>query len=114
MGNEVSSILQSIDLSSLTGLARQASQRKSLQVRDWQVSQLGGGVGNPVSVGLYRFAGIGQDGAELVPWSVVLKILQSPGNLGWVNMGEGELQTHWNYWKREIFVYQSGLLENSP
>lgn len=114
MENEVASLIQSFDQSALTGIARQALQRESLQVRDWQVSQLGGGVGNPVSVGLYRFAGIGQDGAELVPWSVVLKILQSPGNLGWVNMGEGKLQTHWNYWKREIFVYQSGLLETLP
>ena len=29
-------------------------------------------------------------------------------------MGEGEDQTHWNYWKRELYVYQSGLLEVLP
>ena len=29
-------------------------------------------------------------------------------------MGEGEDQTHWNYWKRELYVYQSGLLEMLP
>ncbi len=29
-------------------------------------------------------------------------------------MGEGEDQTHWNYWKRETLVYQSDLLETLP
>jgi hypothetical protein len=29
-------------------------------------------------------------------------------------MGEGEDQAHWNYWKRELYVYQSGLLEKLP
>ena len=111
---DTASIIQPLHSPDITPIARQAAQCPSLRLRDWQVSQLVGGVGNPVSVGLYRFAGIGQDGAELVPWSVVLKILQSPGNSGWVNMGEGEIQTHWNYWKREILVYQSGLLETLP
>ena len=32
---------------------------------------------------------------------MILKLIQSPANVGWVDMGEGEDQTHWNYWKRE-------------
>lgn len=114
MGIDASSVLQAIDISRLTAVARQSSGRSTLQIRDWHASQLGGGLGNPVSVGLYRIAGIGQDGDEQVAWSVVLKILQSPANVGWVNMGEGDDQTHWNYWKRELLVYQSGLLDTLP
>ncbi len=34
--------------------------------------------------------------------------------MGWVNFGEGDDQTHWNYWKRELLVYRSGLLEKLP
>ena len=78
------------------------------------MSQLGGGAGNPVSVGLYRFEGTGKEGNESLAWSVILKVLQSPANVGMVNMGEGENQAHWNYWKRELLVYQSGLLEMLP
>ena len=78
------------------------------------MNQLGGGAGNPVSVGLYRFEVTGQDSGEQVNWSAILKILQSPANVGWTNMGEGDDQTHWNYWKRELLIYQSGLLETLP
>jgi hypothetical protein len=78
------------------------------------MSQLGGGAGNPVSVGLYRLAGSGQEGDTQVAWSIILKILQSPANVGWENMGEGDDPSHWNYWKRELLVYQSGLLDTLP
>ncbi len=108
------SALPSINLRSLTSVARQASRRDTLHIRDWQASRLGGGAGNPVSAGLYRFQGSGQDRGEQVAWSAILKILQSPANAGWTNMGEGDDQTHWNYWKREMFVYRSGLLADLP
>jgi hypothetical protein len=29
-------------------------------------------------------------------------------------MGEGDDQSHWNYWRRELLVYQSGLLDGLP
>lgn len=114
MTHDAISIIQSIEPGQLTAFARQSTQRPTLQIQDWHVSQLGGGMGNPVSMGLYRFAGVGQDGAEPVNWSVVLKILQSPANVGWSNMGEGDDQSHWNYWRRELLIYQSGLLDRLP
>jgi len=109
-----SPFLQSIDASRLTAIVRQSSRRDTLQVRDWRVQQLGGGAGNPVSAGLYRVEGIGQDRGDQVPWSVILKVLQSPANTGWTDMGEGGDQAHWNYWKRELFVYQSDLHQTLP
>jgi hypothetical protein len=108
------SVLQTVDLCKLTPIIRQASGWESLQIQDWHVTQLGGGAGNPVSLGLYRIEGAGQAGDEQVPWSVILKIIQSPANIGWQNMGEGEDQSHWNYWKRELLVYQSGLFGLLP
>lgn len=114
MGIDDSAILQSITSSQLTAIARQSLQRDSFQIQDWHISQLGGGMGNPVSVGLYRFAGVGQDHQGPANWSVILKIVQSPANVGWVDMGDGDDQTHWNYWRRELLLYQSGLLETLP
>lgn len=114
MQNAHASILQSIDRPKLTAVVRRALRSDSFELGDWQVSQLGGGFGNPVSLGLHRFEGVGQDGDEPVAWSVILKIFQSPANAGWVDMGEGADQTHWNYWKRELWVYRSDLLASLP
>ena len=98
---------EAVDGESLTPLVRRVLQSATAEVLDWQVHRLGGGFGNPVSLGLYRFAGKGQDRGETVPWSLVLKIAQSPANVGASDMGEGEDQSHWNYWKREMYVYHS-------
>ncbi|HSN75162.1 MAG TPA: hypothetical protein VL334_08740 [Anaerolineae bacterium] len=98
----------------MTPIVRQALQRDRVQILDWRVSQLGGGAGNPVSAGLYRFAGSAQDRDQRVAWSVILKTIQSPANVGWENMGEGDDQTHWNYWRRELLVYRSDLLTALP
>jgi hypothetical protein len=114
MDTYISSVLQFVDRATLTPIVRQSLRCDTFQIQDWQISQLGGGAGNPVSVGLYRFDGIGKDHGEPVAWSVILKVLQSPTNIGWLNMGEGENQAHWNYWKRELYVYQSGWLDTLP
>ena len=89
-------------------------RRPGFEITGWHVSQLGGGAGNPVSVGLYRLSGSGQDGTGHANWSIVLKIIQNPANVGATNMGEGDDLAHWNYWRREPLVYQSGLLEGLP
>lgn len=113
-GSDLPSAVLSIDGSVLTPIIRQALHRDRVEVIDWQVSQLGGGAGNPVSAGLYRFAGSAQDRDQRVAWSVILKTIQSPANAGWENMGEGDDQTHWNYWRRELLVYRSDLLTALP
>ena len=106
--------VESLDASILTPIVRKSVRRDTFSVQDWHVSQPGAGVGNPVSLGLYRFEGTGQDQGEYIPWSVILKVIQSPANEGQENLGEGDDPTHWNYWKREPLVYQSGLLETLP
>ena len=80
----------------------------------WRVEQLGGGFGNPVSQGLYRVSGEGHDGERAFDWSLVLKAAQSPANVGMGHLGGGGDATHWNYWRREAFLYQSDLLARLP
>lgn len=103
-----------IDNTSLEAVLRRSSGRAAFQLREWQANPLGGNAGNPVSAGLYRITGTGWDAHESVVASVVLKVIQSPANVGWKNMGEGDDPTHWNYWKREAFIYRSDLLEKLP
>jgi hypothetical protein len=113
MTTTTTAILSSINASTLRPIVRQVAQRDDLEVTEWHVREVGGGVGNPVSLGVYRFEGMAT-GGDRVPWSAILKLLQSPANAGWVNMGEGDDQTHWNYWKRELLVYRSAILSALP
>jgi hypothetical protein len=106
--------VEAIDRGMLIHPVRRMLQRTTAEVLDWQVRRLEGGFGNPVSLGLYHFWGEAQDGGQAVPWSLVLKVAQSPANVGASDMGEGEDPSHWNYWKRELCVFQSDLLEDLP
>jgi hypothetical protein len=107
-------LLDAIDTDTLTPFVQKIYKSEDFQILNWQVKQLGGGAGNPVSLGLFRYFGSCQSKNEEKDWSIILKIIQSPANVGSVNMGEGEDTSHWNYWKREPLVYQSGLLQNLP
>jgi hypothetical protein len=106
--------LEAVDKETLTCLVQRMLRSATVEVQDWEIRPLGGGFGNPVSRGLYHFAGVGEDQGEVVQWSLVLKMIQSPANVGAIDMGEGKDQTHWNYWKREKHVYQSDLLDDIP
>jgi len=80
----------------------------------WEIAALGIGVGNPVSLGVYRVTGTAEDGGTMIPWSLILKVAQSPANLGLTDWGEGADESHWNYWRREPLLFASGLLEDLP
>jgi hypothetical protein len=106
--------LEAVDRKTLSHPVRRMLSSDTVEVLDWQFHPLRGGSGNPVSAGLYRFAGSGQDHGKIMPWSLVLKIAQSPANVGATDAGEGQDRTHWNYWKREMYVYHSTLLDSLP
>jgi hypothetical protein len=103
-----------VDAAALAGPVGRRLGNPAAVVADWEMRRLGGSLGNPVSGGLYRFAGTAEANGRREPWSLVLKIAQSPANVGESNMGEGDDQRHWNYWRREMLVYQSGILDNLP
>lgn len=103
-----------IDQDVLTGVVRSMLSTEVAQIENWKINQIGGGVGNPVSAGIYRVQGIARDELSIKPWSVILKVIQSPENLGEKDMGGGENPAHWNYWKREPLVYRSGILDRLP
>ncbi|MGD9030993.1 MAG: hypothetical protein PVG25_14400 [Anaerolineae bacterium] len=106
--------LRAIDARTLTAPVRSALRSDTVEIDDWQSSPLGVGVGNPVSLGLHRFSGTAHDRGEPLTWSLVLKMAQSPANVGALDMGEGDDPTHWNYCKRELYLYQSDLLDHLP
>ena len=112
--NDIPAALRSINKSRLSSVVRQSLKRNNFQIQGWRARNLDGRGGNPVSVGLYRFEGVGVDRTEWLDWSVILKVIQSPANLGFVNFGDRDDPSHWNYWKRELLIYQSGWLQSLP
>lgn len=112
--NNIPSVLRSINESKMSSIVRQSLNRSNFRIQGWRARKLEGGTGNPASLGTYRFEGVGSDRNEWLDWSIILKIIQSPANLGYDNFGDGEDQSHWNYWKRELLIYQSHWIETLP
>lgn len=90
----------------LTELARLATDRPALELDDWQHDDLYGGVGAINDARhLQRYRGIGRDGAEAIPWSLVLKWFRPVGS---------DDPTWLSYWRREPLAFESGLLGDLP
>jgi hypothetical protein len=94
---------------SLARKIREALQQPSFQLDDWRCTPLTGHISNPATGGLYRITGTGRQKDQVVPWSVILKIvhLAEDAPQGW-----GTDLLHFGYWKREALAYQSGILED--
>jgi hypothetical protein len=111
---DMPTVLRSINESKMSTIVRQSLNRSSFRIQGWRARKLEGGMGNPASMGIYRFEGVGSDRHEWLDWSILLKIIQSPANLGYDNYSDNQDPSHWNYWKRELLLYQSGWLETLP
>jgi hypothetical protein len=95
--------LETIDSVMLTPLVRQSIQRGAAEVVDWKIERLYGGSFNSE---IHRFSGTARDRDEILPWSLILKIIRSPD-------GHDD-PASLRYWKREALAYQSGLLDQLP
>jgi hypothetical protein len=95
--------LEIIDSVMLTPLVCRSMQRGEAKIIDWKKERLYGGSFNSE---IHRFSGTAFDQGEVLPWSLILKIIRSPD-------GQDD-PSSLNYWKREAFAYQSGLLDQIP
>jgi hypothetical protein len=98
--------LAAVDAAALTPFVREALRDDTLTVTSITYAAMSGGFasGTVGGRGTFRFSGAAGEAS----WSLILKVL------GRVN-GTGSDNPHeWNYWKREILAYQSGLLDDLP
>lgn len=107
-------VVDGLDIEVLATPVGRCLGSSTARIDAWEVTALGIGVGNPVSLGVYRVTGTAEDGGAMIPWSLILKVAQSPANLGLTDLGEGSDESHWNYWRREPLLFASGLLEDLP
>ena len=112
MTQELEQQLSALTSETLTPIVRRAVADDSAEVIEWSFSPVSGEAINPITAGIYKFAGQAQSHEQIIPWSVILKIAQ------WVDFTGTPLEKgylndplDWNYWKREALAYQSGILE---
>lgn len=98
-------LLKAINQAMLTPLVRQALRSDTVEIANWEYRPIHGGsrdLGTGTS-GIYRFTGQANDRGEIVPWSLILKVVGSPAHGGDAQGGF-----------RELRAYQSGFLYNLP
>ncbi len=105
--------LAAVDAALLSPFVCQALGDDSAVVLDWRCMPLGGGMAqaNGGSYGTYRFAGQARCHDKVQGWSLVLKATAADVAAG---QYVGADESHPSYWKREILIYQSGLLADLP
>lgn len=96
-------LLKAINQVTLSPLVRQALRSNTVKVADWEYRPIHGGAGDfgTGMSGIYRFTGQANNRVEIVPWSLILKVVGSPAHGGDPQGGF-----------RELRAYQSGLLDN--
>ncbi len=98
--------LAALDAAALTPLVRQALRNESAEVTSFQYAALSSGFAGMTvgGHGTFRFRGV----AGGASWSLILEVLGRTAGAG------SDAPRDWNYWKREVLVYQSGLLAGLP
>ena len=92
-----------VDRSALAPVVARALGHGAVDVVDWTGDAVHGGYS---TASVYRLAGNARTGEQLLPWSLILKVLRSEGRSG--DPGD------WRYWKREGLVFRSGLVDDLP
>jgi hypothetical protein len=105
MSDDILSRLHAIDMAILTDVVRKDKHNPAFEISEWSVRRLSEkGMMNPD--GLWLFSGQGHAGDAVQAWSVVLKIFNRPE--------EESPPDEPGFWRREMLLAQSGLLERLP
>lgn len=98
--------LQTADLAPIVA---RALGKASVEIVEWKSQPLSAG-GSRVAggLGIQRVTGVAHHDGGLLPWSVIVKALKGGSEMA------SEDPAAWNYWKREVLVYGSGLLDHLP
>jgi hypothetical protein len=100
--------LAGVDSIRLTSIVRKMKRNNDLNVTKWSHTRIGagGGISFGSALSLCRFSGeaVDLETHRNTSWSLMLKAVGRNGN------GSKD-PAAWNYWKREILVNQSGIIE---
>ncbi len=98
--------IKDIDRVMLTSFVRQALSSPTAEIRQWEHEPISYIKTEQSNLGLHRFKGTVESEDKVRSWSLMLKAIRAPIN--------DTDPTFWNYHRREILAYQSGLLNDLP
>ena len=98
--------IKDIDRIMLTSLVRQVLNDPAAEIHQWKHEPVSYINTEELNLGLHRFQGTVKDEGGARTWSIILKAVKAPRN--------DSHPTYWNYHRREILAYQSGLVTNLP
>jgi hypothetical protein len=103
--------VNSLDRTALSPVVRKALDDTAAEILAWTVLPLKGSS----AVGyIFRLTGTARSRADVVAWSLILKIVPSPANKQVKFNFLSNEPSHFGYWKREMLLYQSGLCDELP
>ncbi|MCB0062643.1 MAG: phosphotransferase [Caldilineaceae bacterium] len=103
MADAVVETVDGVTVTDLTPLVRKALPDKTAVITDWTHHPLDGGFSGSA---VHRFSGTAATATGDKPWSLVRKEFRPASN--------NEQPDDYDYWKREVLLYQSGLLDALP
>ncbi|TLS50736.1 DUF1679 domain-containing protein [Paenibacillus antri] len=100
-------IAKEIDVDRLQAISNRILTEESAVLMDWSCHPIGPRANNFVTAGVFRISGNTRlrNGAVRA-WSVIVKVVREDPRR--------DDPAHYNYWRREILVYDSELLRNLP
>ncbi|WP_309122585.1 phosphotransferase [Paenibacillus sp.] len=100
-------IATAVDADRLQAISNRILAEESGALMEWSCHSIGPRVNNFVTGGVFRISGTSRirEGAYRA-WSVIVKVVREDP--------QRDDPAHYNYWRREIMVYDSGLLRNLP
>lgn len=102
-GNEAEQRVRAVTAVTLRPLVRSALDDETATVVDWFYQPLAGGFSGSA---VYRFQGQAQTSSGVTGWSLILKVINPASG--------GSAPADFDYWQREMLLYQSGLLADLP
>ena len=102
--------MQALQNSELVPIVAQVIDNPRIDSLDWQVQPVSGAGGGERAgvVGLFRLSGSAKAAGQVYPWSVIVKVFS--GSKPPDAPDFSQVPSTWNYWKREIMVYSSGIV----
>ncbi len=112
---EIPLSIQALQSAELAPIVAQVIDNRHIGLLDWQVQPVSGTAGSHASggLGLFRLIGSATADGNVHPWSVIVKVVGGSNPTG-DPTGTNQIPSAWNYWKREILAYRSGMLPGPP
>ncbi len=110
MNNSTPGWFKNLQIADLEPIVRQILDRSEVELLDWHIQSVSGGAAEHTrrGYGIYRVSGTAQADHRETPWEAVVKVV------GPTDRTEQNDPADSDYWKREVLLYQSGILDQLP